>query len=194
MTEAYNCFIYLYCYNEFYTNQAKYVLCGNVRPTHGPMAQRLSNSAYSTCTSTASPWVIATSSGSIWSIGNPSICEATCLRVGGDNADPHGPSTPITVASESNCGSLYVSPSDPSMNAYHSHGCCHLFGSTSSSGSVCLALSSLSSSCLGSVSMVCGSGCCASSSSNVEESLGQLTIWWAPSLVIWATSAGMHGT
>ena len=111
-----------------------------------------------------------------------------------DSAGPCGPSTPMTVASESNPGSSYASPSDPSMIASQSHGHRHLFGSASSSRLVCLALSSLSSSCSGSVSMVCDSGCCTSSSSDVEESLGQLTIQRAPNLVIWATSAGMHGT
>ena len=73
---------------SFVTNQAKYVLCGDARLTCGPLVQRLSNSASSTCTSTASPWAIVTSSGSIWSIGDPSICEAACLRVWGNNAGP----------------------------------------------------------------------------------------------------------
>ena len=179
---------------SFITNWAKYVLHGNVRLAHGPLAQGLSNSASSTCTSMASPRVIATSSGSIWSIGDPSICGATHLGVWGDNAGPHGPSAPITVALESDHGSSYASPSDPSMTTFQSRRHCHLFGFTSSSGSVCLALSSLSSSHSGSVSMVCSSGCCASSSSDVKESSGRLTIQWAPSLVIQATSTRMCGT
>ena len=102
-------------------------------------------------------------------------------RVWGNNAGPCGQSTPITVVTESDHGSSYASPSDPSMTASQSHGCRRLFGSTSSSGSVCPAMSSLSSPHLGSVSVVCGLGCCASSS-DVEESSGQLTIQWAQAL------------
>ena len=110
--------------------------------------------------------------------------------VGKDSVGPCGPSDPMTVASESDHGSSYASPSDPSMIASQSprHHC--LFGSTSSSGSICPAPSSLSSFCSVSVSMVCGSGCRASSSSNVEELLGKLTIRWAPSLVIQAALLG----
>ena len=106
----------------------------------------------------------------------------------GNGAGPHGQSTPVTV------GSSHASPSNPSLTASQSHECRCLVGSASSSRSVYLALSSLSSPHSGSVSMVCGSGCCASSSSGVVESSGQLIIRRAPSLVIWATSSGMRGT
>ena len=142
MTGAYNCFIYHYFHNELYNKLSKICpfLClpWQWRPTHGPLAQRLSSSDSSTCTSTASALAIAISSGGKLSIGNPGTCGATCLRVWGDNAGPHGQSTSISVASESNRGSSYASPSNPSMTASQSCECCRLFGSTSSSGSVCL--------------------------------------------------------
>ena len=182
-----------------------HILCGDVRPSLEPLAQRLFSSSSSTWTLTVSLPAIAASSGGIWSIGDPSTCGVTLLGVWGgqlmaslhkDNAGPRELSAPITVAIESiesNCGPSYASPSDPSMTASQSHGCHHLSGSTSSSGSVCLAPSSLSSSCLGSVSVVCSSGCSASSPSD-EEELRQLTIQWAPSLAIQATSAGEHDT
>ena len=162
-----------------------------------PLAQRLFSLASSTCTSMVSPPVIATSNGGIWSIGDPGIHGAAHLRVWGRGWQPHHArivQAPMTVASESNCGSSYASPSNPSMIASQSHRHRCLFSSASSSGSVHLALSSLSSSHSGSVSMVCSSGYHTSSSSDMEESLGQLTIWWAPSLAIQAASPGMHST
>ena len=181
-----------------------HILHSGVRSTFGSLAQRLFSSSSSMWTLMASLLAIATSGGGIWSIGNPGIHGVTLLGVWGerlmassckDNAGPHELSAPITVAVESvesDRGSSYASPSDPSMTASQSHGCHHLSGSTSSSGSVCPAPSSLSSH-LSSVSVVCGSGCDASASSDVEES-GQLTIQWAPSLAIWANSTGAHGT
>ena len=51
------------------------------RPIGRPLAQRLSSSASSTCTSMASPPVIATSNNGIWSIGDPGICRAAHLEV-----------------------------------------------------------------------------------------------------------------
>ena len=115
-----------------------HILHSNVRPTHEPLAQRLFSLASSMWTSMASPPVIATSSGSIWSIGDPCICGVVLLGVWGgqlmafsckDNAGPCELSTPITVAIESiesDCGSLYASPSDPSTIASQSCGHCHL--------------------------------------------------------------------
>ena len=200
MTRAYNRFIYHYFYNELYNKSSKvcpfiiHIFCSNARPTHRPPVQRLSSLDSSTCTSMASLPVIAASNGSKWCIGDPGICRAAHLRVVGNNAGPHRQSTPITVASESDHRSSYASPSNPSMTASQSRECHRLFGSASFSGSVCLAPSLLSSPHSGSVSVVCGLGCCTSSSSNVEESSGQLTTQWAPSLVIWAASTGMHGT
>ena len=85
---------------------------------------------------------------------------------------PHGQSTPIIVASESDCGSSYASPCDPSMTDSQSrkHRC--LSGFTPSLRSVCLAPSSLSSP-HSSVSVVGGSGSCTSfSSSDMEELVG----------------------
>ena len=155
-----------------------HILHGDARPGLGPLAQRLFSSSLSTWTSTASLPVIATSSGGMWFIGNPGICRVALLGVWGgqltassckDNAGPRESSTPITIAIESvesDRGSSYASPSDPSMTASQSHGCRHL--------SVHLALSSLSSHS-GSVSVVCSSGCHASSSSD-EGELGQLII------------------
>ena len=182
-----------------------HILCSDVRPTHGPLAQWSSNSTSFMWTSTASLLaempVVVTSSGGILYIGNPSIHGVTLLGVWGgwltassrkDNAGLCESSTPITVAIESDCGSLYASPSDHSMTASQSYRCCWLSGSASSSGSVCPDPSSLSSH-LGSVSVVCGSGCHTSSSSDKEES-GQLTIQQVPSLAIWAVSARAHGT
>ena len=90
----------------------------------------------------------------------------------------------MTVASESDHGLSYASLSDLSMIASQSQRHCHLFGSASSSRSVCPALSSLSSSYSGLVCMVCSSGCCTSFSSDVEELSGQFTIQWALSLAI----------
>ena len=46
--------------------------------------------------------------------------------------------------------------------------------------------------CLPSSTSSCSSSF--SSSCKEEESLGQLTRWWAPSLAMWATSWGMRGT
>ena len=89
-----------------------HILHSYVRPACRPLAQRLSSSVSSMWTSTVSPLVIATSSGGIWSIGNPSICGVTLLGVWGgwlmasshkDNAGSCESSTPITVAIESNC-------------------------------------------------------------------------------------------
>ena len=79
-----NRFLYLYDnFHEFYKSSKSFynthVLRGNARPTCGPLAQKSSSSASSTCTSTASPPAIATSSGSIWSISDPGIHRATCL-------------------------------------------------------------------------------------------------------------------
>ena len=125
-----------------------HILHGDVRPGLGPLAQRLFSLSSS---------VIATSSGSIWSIGDPGTCRVTILGVWvgrlmasshKDNAGPHESSAPITVAIESvesDHGSSYASPSDPSTTASQSHGCRCLSGSASSSGSVHLAPSSLSS-------------------------------------------------
>ena len=134
---------------SFITNQAKYVLFyifhGNARPTCRPPAQRLSSSDSSMCTTMASAPAIATSSGGKWSIGDPCICGAAHLGVWDDNADPHGQSASVTIVLESDCRSSYASPSNPSMTTSQSHECHNPFGSTSSSRSVCLALSSLSS-------------------------------------------------
>ena len=143
------------------------------------------------CTST----VIATSIGGNQSIGDPSICGDARLGVRGDNVVPHRQSAPITIASESDCGSSYASPSNHSMMASQSCECRHLFGSASSSVSVCLALSLLSSPHSSSVSEVGSSGSHASSSSSdMEESSGQLTNWQTPSPVIQAASSEMCGT
>ena len=96
MTGAYNRFIYFYYNNfhEFYNKLSKsfyntHVLHGNARAAHRPLAQRLSSSASSTCTSMASPPVIATSSGGIWSISDPGICRATRLGCGVGGWQPH---------------------------------------------------------------------------------------------------------
>ena len=168
-------------------NRAKYSNHVNARPNHRPPAQRSSNSASFTCTSMASI-------GSNRSSGDPGIHGVAGPWVGGNDAVPHGHSTPIIIASESDHGSSYASPCDPSMTDSQSHEHRCLSGSTPSSRSVCLALSSLSSP-HSLLSVVGGLGSCVSSpSSNVEESLGQLTSQWALSLVIWATSSGMRGT
>ena len=108
--------LYHYFYNELYNKSRKIYICynvfpGNMRPNRGPPAQTSSNSDSFTCTSMA----IATSSGGNQSIGDPGICRVTQLGVWGDSTGPCRQSTPITVASESNCGSSYASPSDPSM-------------------------------------------------------------------------------
>ena len=167
-----------------YKNQAKY---GNARPNHGPPAQRSSSSASFMCTSTASI-------GGNQSIGDPGICGVTRPQVGGDDVFPHGHSTPIIIASESDCGSSYASPCDSSMTDSQSCKCRCLSGSTPSSRLVCLAPSSLSFP-RSSVSVVGSSGSCASSPSfDVEESLGQLTSQWAPSLAIQAAPSGMCST
>ena len=132
-------------------------LPGRVRPTCRPLAQRLSSSVSSAWTSMASLPVTVTSSGGIWSIADLGICGVTLLGVWGGllmaslhkyNAGPCELSAPITVAIESivsNHGSSYASPSDSSMTAFQSHGCCWLSGSVFSSRSVCPAPSSFSS-------------------------------------------------
>ena len=180
-----------------------HILHSDVRPAFRPLAQRLFSSSSFMWALMVSLLVIVTSSGGIWSIDDPNIRGVTLLRVWGgqlmasshkDNAGPCESSAPITIAIESiesNRGSSYASPSDPSTTASQSHGHRCLSGSASSSGSVHPVPSSLSS-CLDSVSVVCGSGCHASSSSDEES--GQLTIQWAPSLAIWATSARVCGT
>ena len=129
-----------------------------------------------TCTSTAA------------SIGDPSMCGVG--RLG------EWQSAPITVALESDHGSSYASLSASPMTASQSHEHCCLFGSHSSSRSICLAPSLLSSPRSSSVSVVGSLGSCSScsSSSDMQESLGQLTSQWAPNLMIWAASSGMHGT
>ena len=114
------------------------VFSSDARPNHRPPAQRSSNSDSFTCTSTASI-------GSNQSIGDPGIRGVAGLQVGGNDVGPHGQSAPVTVASESDCGSSYASPCNPSMTAFQSHECRRLFGSTPSLRSVCLAPSSLSS-------------------------------------------------
>ena len=83
------------------------------------IAQRSSNFDSLTCTSTAA------------SIGDPSTCGVRHLR--------EWPSTPITLASESDRGSSYASLSSSPMTASQSceHHC--LFGSHSSSWSIHLA-------------------------------------------------------
>ena len=102
-----------------------HILHSNTRPACRPLSQRLPSLALSTWTLTAPLPAIATSSGSIWSIGDPGICGVTLLGVWGrrltassckDNAGPCESSTPITVAVESvesDRGSSYASPSDP---------------------------------------------------------------------------------
>ena len=149
-------------------------LCGQAGG--GMHAQRSSNLDSLACTSTAI------------SIGDPGMCGVGCLG--------EWQPAPITVASESDCESSYASFSVSPTSASQSHNCCHLSGSCSSSRSVCLAPSSLSLPCSSSVSVVGGSWSCSSSSSSsdVEESSGQLTSQWALSLVSWATSLGMHST
>ena len=149
-------------------------------PNHGPPAQRSTNSTSFTCISTASI-------GGNQSIGDPCICGVTGPWVGGDDMVPCRQSTPIILASESDCRSSYASPYNPSMTDSQSCECHHLSGSTPSSRLVCLAPSSLS--CPhSSVSVVGGLGSyVSSSSSDVEESSGQLTSQRAPSLAIWAT-------
>ena len=174
-----------------------HILHGDVRPTLGPLTQRLFSLSSST-------WTLMASSGGIWSIGNPSLHGVALLGVWGgqlmassckDDAGPRESSAPITIAIESiesDWESLYASPFDPSMTASQSCGHHHLSGSTFSSRSVHLAPSSLSSHS-GSVSVICSLGCHALSSSDEEES-GQLTIQWAPSLAIGAASVGACGT
>ena len=99
-----------------------HILCGDVRPAFGPLAQRLFSSSSSTWTSTVSLLVIATSSGGISSIGDLGICGVALLGMWSgwlmaslckDNAGPHKSSAPITVAVESYHGSSYASPSNP---------------------------------------------------------------------------------
>ena len=158
-----------------------------MRPNHGPPAQRSSNSASFMCTSMASI-------GSNRSIGNPGIRGVAGPQLGGVDVVPHGHSTPIIIASESDHGSSYASPCNPSMTDSQSCECCRLSGSIPSSSSVCLAPSSLSSPC-SSVSVVSGLGSCTSSpSSDMEEFSSQLTSQWAPSLAIQAASLGMRST
>ena len=136
-----------YNFTTSFATKSNYV---NIFPT---IAQRSSNSDSLTCTSTAT------------SIGDPSTCGVRCLG--------EWPSTPITVVSESDHGSSASLSSSP-MTTSQSHKCCHLFGSHSSSWSICLAPSSLSSPRSSLVSVVSGSGYHSSSSSScdVEESAG----------------------
>ena len=117
---------------SFITNKSSNVIIHSraylprhARPTCGPLAQRLSSSASSTCTSMASPLAIAASNGGIWSINNPGIHGAACLRVWGGGWQPCH--TRIMQApaghpspSESDCGSSYASPLAPSMIASQS--------------------------------------------------------------------------
>ena len=94
----------------------------NVFPT---ITQRSSNSDSLTCTSTAT------------SIGDPGTCGVR--RLG------EWPSAPITIVSESDLRSSYASLSPSTMTTSQCREWCHIFGSHSSSWSICLAPSSLSS-------------------------------------------------
>ena len=141
------------------------------------ITQRSSNLDSLTCTSTAA------------SIGDPSTHGVRHLG--------EWPSAPITVALESDRRSSYASLSTSPMTTSQSCECHRLFGSHSSSWSICLAPSSPSSPCSSSVFVISGSGSRSSSSlssSDVEELAGQLTSQRAPNLMICTTSWGTRGT
>ena len=123
-----------------------------LRSLHAPPSQRSSTSDSLVCTSTAT------------SIGNPGSHGVGCLG-----------NQPSAVASESDHGLSKVRHSSSSMAAPQSHDHRRLLGSGSPSSSPCSSSASVDGG-LGSASSRCSSSSCSlSSSSNVEESVGQLT-------------------